>query len=373
MKKLHVYCPYCGNEADLTLSEWRCKCGEAWEPVVQCSFDKNKIQPQNNGLWRYGEIFGLGFSEEKITLGAGWTPLLKAAYKNHEIYLKLDYLSPTGSFKDRGTEVEINVLYEMGAKIVVDDSSGNAGSSLAAYAARAGIGAEIFVPDYASKNKKDQIAIYGARVNSIPGLRENAKKEAIESIHQDGVVYASHAYNPYFLLGQQSVAWEIWEQLGSQSPDWYVMPVGQGVHLLGAWMGFSRLKDAGLINKVPRMVAVQPTLLNPIVSAINQSVDELPEIKVIKPSIAEGLAIAKPVRWKRILEAIRKSNGIGISVEENEIINAQQELGRMGFYVEPTSATVIAALDKLWKIVKPNDIVVVGMTGTGLKGTPKFD
>lgn len=372
VNKMRVFCPECNQETELVLSSWRCRCGGAWEPLSLSTFAQEKIRLEKAGLWRYIELFGLDFSEPTVCLGAGWTPLIEAPFRNREVHFKVEYFSPTGSFKDRGTEVEINVLNHMGAKKVVDDSAGNAGSSLAAYAARADIEAEIFVPHYASENKKKQITVYGAKVNSVYGLRENAKKEAIKSIQSD-TVYASHAYHPCFLLGQESVAWEIWEQLGRQAPDWYVVPVGQGVHLLGAWLGFLRLKEAGLISKVPRLAAVQPALLNPIIVALKSPKAGLPDILPAKPSIAEGLAITKPVRWKRIVNAIQASEGIGISVEEEDISQAQQDFGRMGFYIEPTSATVIAALPQVFEAATPSDVIVAGLTGTGLKGAPKID
>jgi threonine synthase len=369
---MQIKCPNCQKTQILSPDDWRCQCGEAWEPIPQKDFNVRLINPEFDGLWRYGRLFGLDFDTPEVTLGAGWTPLLPAKYLDRNISLKVEYLAPTGSFKDRGTEVEINTLYKQGVQKVVDDSSGNAGSSLAAYAARAGLKAEIFVPHYASENKKKQIAIYGAEVNSIPGMREDAKKAAMASIGK-GTVYASHAYHPCFLLGQESVAWEIWEQMNYRAPDWYIVPVGQGVHLLGAWLGFSRLKSAGLIEKVPRLVAVQPTLLNPITAAVQQGISYLPEIKPNKPSIAEGLAITKPVRWKRILEAISDSHGMAFSVDEREIINAHQDLAHLGFYAEPTSATVIAALPQVFRIAQLSDIIVVPLTGSGLKGAPKID
>ena len=272
-----IQCPNCHTQIDQTPGSWRCECGEAWEPIPRNSFDNRLIDPTENSLWRYGRLFGLDFENPTITMGAGWTPLIAARYNQRDLLFKLEYISPTGSFKDRGTEVEINTLTDLRVKKVIDDSSGNAGSALAAYAARAGLEADVYVPHYASENKKKQIAIYGAGVNSIEGQRQNAKDKAIAAI-TDGVVYASHAYNPAFLLGQESVAWEIWEQMDGKIPDWYIVPVGQGVHLLGAWLGFCRLKNAGLIDKTPRMVAVQPSILNPVSTAWKNRSKTLPEL-----------------------------------------------------------------------------------------------
>jgi len=364
---MQVFCPSCQQIQALTPEEWRCQCGQAWEPVPQSDFFTDRIDGQRKDLWRYRNLFGLDFVEPKIVLGAGWTSLLPIDYQKHRVLLKLEYLSPSGSFKDRGTEVEINALYQQGVNIVVDDSSGNAGASLAAYAARGGMEARIFVPNYTSQAKIQQISAYGAKVHSIEGNREDAKIEALRSL-KPGVVYASHEYHPGFLLGQESVAWELWEQMNGQVPDWYVVPVGQGVHLLGAWLGFSRLKAAGLIKQLPRLVAVQPALLDPIIRTMKTRGDDLVELNPTRPSIAEGLAVAKPSRWKRVIQAIRESKGMGISVEEDDIHKAQIELAHLGFFVEPTSATVFAALPQLLAHIKPGDKVVIPLTGNGLKG-----
>ena len=368
---MQVICPHCNEIRELDPQVWRCECGEAWEPLDTPDFDPALIHPENYGLWRYAEIFDLGFKQPQYSLGAGWTPLVHAEVQGLNVYFKPEYISPTGSFKDRGTEVEINVLAGQDVKTVVDDSSGNAGSSLAAYATHAGLKADIYVPHYASENKKKQIAIYGATVNSIPGVRNDAKVAAMNSVGGNKV-YASHAYHPAFLLGQESIAWEIWEQLGGKAPDWFIVPIGQGVHLLGAWMGFERLRKAGLIEKTPRIVGVQPKLLNPIVRAIETDASEVQEAIPSQPSLAEGLAIAKPVRWKRILEAIRASGGTAIDVTEDEIIEGQQELAKLGLYAEPSSAVVWGALMKIRQNANPNDVFLLPLTGSGLKGAPKI-
>jgi len=368
---MQVICPVCKKITTLNPQQWRCECGEAWEPLDSKVFNPALIRPENYGLWRYSQIFDLGFDQPKVCMGAGWTPLIQTRAGRFHVCFKPEYISPTGSLKDRGTEVEINVLVNQDVETVVDDSSGNAGSSLAAYAARAGLKADIYVPHYASENKKKQIAIYGATVNSIPGVRNDAKVAAMNSV-AGKKVYASHAFHPAFLLGQESVAWEIWEQMGHKVPDWYIVPVGQGVHLLGAWMGFERLRKAGLIAKTPRIVGVQPKLLNPIVHAIETSASVVEEAVSSRPSLAEGLAIAKPTRWKRILEAIRSSGGAAVDVSEEEITASQNQLARLGFYAEPSSVVVWAAFEKIRQNADPNDVFLLPLTGSGLKGAPKI-
>lgn len=368
---MQVICPHCKEIKELDPQIWRCECGEAWEPLDRPDFDPALIHPENYGLWRYVDIFNLGFKQPQFCLGAGWTPLIPAEVQGLNVYFKPEYISPTGSFKDRGIEVAINVLAGQGVETVVDDSSGNAGSSLAAYAAQAGLMADIYVPHYASENKKRQIAIFGASVNSIPGVRNDAKVAAMNSVGGKKV-FASHAYHPAFLLGLESIAWEIWEQMGGKAPDWFVVPVGQGGQLLGAWMGFERLRKAGLIEKTPRMVAVQPTLLDPIVHSVKTNASDVEEAMSSQQSLAEGLAIAKPVRGKRILEAIRSSGGTAVNVSEDEIIEGQAQLARLGLYVEPSSAVVWAGLMKIRQFAKPDDVFLLPLTGSGLKGAPKI-
>jgi threonine synthase len=369
---MQLFCPNCKTKTNFSTEQWHCECGDAFEPQPSKDFMPDKIDVKEYGLWRYRKLYRLDFDRPKIIMGAGWTPLVSAKFENRSIFLKLEYISPTSSFKDRGTEVEINGLIHAGVENVIEDSSGNAGASLAAYAARAGIQADIFVPHYASEKKKKQISVFGAKIHSIKGPRQNATDAAIASVSK-GSVYASHAYNPLFLLGQESVAWEIWEQLKGKAPDWVIAPVGQGVHLLGAWLGFSRLKKAGLISKTPRMVAVQPKLLNPITRMWEENKQTPPEIVPSKPSIAEGLAITKPVRWQRIMQAIHESEGMACDVEEEEIINAQDKLAKMGFYVEPSSAVVLAALPQVLKFAQDSDMIVMPLTGSGLKGTPTIE
>lgn len=263
----------------------------------------------------------------------------------------------------------INVLLRQGVMQIADDSSGNAGASAAAYAARADMKADIFVPEHASPAKLAQIYSYGATVHTIPGPRENAKLAAIEQVGS-GSVYASHAYHPAFLLGQESIAWELWEQLEGSVPDWYVVPVGQGVHLLGACLGFWHLRSAGLIERLPRMVGVQPSLLAPLHTAVEQSLDAIPAVEAARPSIAEGLAIAQPVRGKRLLQAIHETGGTTVAVREEAILAAQRDLGTEGLHVEPTSAAAFAALPAVLELADPGELIVVPLTGSGLKGAP---
>ncbi|MGD9146235.1 MAG: pyridoxal-phosphate dependent enzyme [Anaerolineae bacterium] len=369
---MRVFCPECGEKETLSPQRFRCNCGGAWEFEEMVGFDLALIDQADSSLWRYHKLFGLDFDEPMVRLGAGGTPLLSAVLEGQQVSLKPEYFAPTGSFKDRGTALMINILAHQGVTHVADDSSGNAGASVAAYAARAGMKADIFVPAHASPAKQAQIAVYGANVRPIPGPRNNAKLAALEAT-EHGITLASHAYHPGFLLGQQSVAWELWEQMGRQAPDWYVVPVGQGVQLLGVWLGFRRLRAAGLVERVPRLVAVQPTLMAPLCRAFEAGLDTVPAVEPGKPSVAEGLAIAAPVRGRRLLQAVRESGGTCIMVEEEAIHAARRLLAHQGFYAEPTSATVVAALEEVKILAGPDASIVLPLTGSGLKGAPVLD
>ena len=369
---MKIFCPNCGTHATLEPETWRCQCGGAWETVLQDKFDPSLINKGITSIWRYKLLYELDFDTPKILMGAGWTPLLPLMLNGRSIQVKPEYFAPTASFKDRGTELMINILLHQGVTHIAEDSSGNAGASVAAFAARAGMKAEIFVPAHASPAKQAQIAVYGANVNPIPGPRVNAKLAAIEAVETKSVIFASHSFHPGFLLGQQSVAYELWEQLGYRSPEWYIVPVGQGVHLLGVWLGFKRLFEAGLIQRIPHMVGVQAALLAPLCRAYDAGLDTVPGVEPLGTSLAEGLAIAQPVRGRRLLQAVRESNGTCVMVGEDEIRVARQEMALQGFYIEPTSATAIAALKYLDHLVKPDDIVVIPLTGSGLKGSPSL-
>ena len=367
-----VFCSECGKRERLSPDRWRCICGSPWEPLVSSGFSLAAIDTSDYSIWRYRDLFQLDFAEPRIRLGTGWTPIVRMPWHGHEVCFKLEFLAPTGSFKDRGTEVMINVLASQGVTHVVDDSSGNAGASVAAYAAKAGMVADVFVPGYASPEKQAQIRVYGAHVHPIPGKRADASQAALEAV-KTGVALASHAYHPGFLAGQQSVAWEIWEQLGHRIPDWVVVPVGQGVHLLGLWLGFRRLRASGLTDRMPRLVGAQATAIAPLCRAFSAGFQSARGVEPSGSTVAEGLAISDPVRGRRLLEGLRETQGTCIAVEDDSILAAQHRLAGCGLYVEPTSATAVAALERLLPAIPRNETVVVPLTGTGLKGTPKAD
>ena len=352
--------------SDYIPQEWRCACGGAWEITNLHMFNPNEIRCSKWSIWRYSSLLGLDTAEGLKEMGVGWTPLVPLQIFNRSVYFKLEYLMPTGSFKDRGVNVMINHLASLDVQSIVEDSSGNAGASVAAHGAFFGIHTKIFIPENTSQNKQEQIAVYGAETIRINGTRKNVE-DAAQSAITLTTVYASHVYSPTYLAGQSTLAFEIWEQLNGKVPDWVICPLGQGGQLLGLWFGFSRLFQAGLIYKIPRLVAVQSAKVAPVYHAWEIGADLVDLLEAPGNTIAEGVAIIKPVRSKRILQAIKESNGLVMAITESEILSGQNDLAKIGFFVEPTSALVIGALKKLTKFAKKNDSILLTLTGNGLK------
>jgi threonine synthase len=230
------------------------------------SFDPTRVDGRNYTLWRYQAALPVPDAATPVTLGEGWTPLVAAEWDGRPLHFKAEYLNPTGSFKDRGMAMVVTALKTMGVRDVVEDSSGNAGAALAAYAARAGLSAAIYVPAHASPVKQAQIAAYGAEVVPIPGPRAEATR-AVHQAVEKGAVYASHVYSPFFSQGVKTLAFELWEQLGGRAPESIVVPVGHGSLLLGLYQGLRALLLAGLIERLPRLFGVQAQACAPLAGA----------------------------------------------------------------------------------------------------------
>jgi threonine synthase len=323
------------------------------------------------GLWHYLEALPLPAAAQPISLGEMCTPLLPIEDSASRLHLKLDFLFPTGSFKDRGAAVMMTQIRSLGVSHVVEDSSGNAGAAVAAYAAAARISASVYVPANAPVAKTAQIALYGANLVRVPGPRaaatEAAQQEAARSY------YASHVWNPFFLEGVKTVAFEIWEQLGQQAPDWVITPVGHGTMLLGLYKGFDYLLRAGMIQRLPRIAGVQAAAVAPLAAATAQQMNRLPEI-VAGDTLADGIAIARPLRWRQILSAVRATDGQIVTVAEHEIKQAVLAWARRGILMEPTSATALAAYTTLsnTQVFSASDVVVVPVTGSGVKSAQRI-
>jgi threonine synthase len=347
---------------------WRCDCGSFLDLEFKPKFPIKKILKRGPTLWRYREAIPILQDEHILSMGEGFTPLEEMEFNGHRVLLKIDYLFPTGSYKDRGATVLVSKLRELGIRKVIEDSSGNAGSAIAAYCARAGIECEIYVPESTSSGKLVQIQAYGATLKKVEGSREKTAKVAMKAASK--IYYASHCWNPFFLHGTKTFAFEIWEQIGWRAPDALVLPVGHGTLFLGAYIGFKELKDAGKVERIPRLVGIQSAACAPLYQAFKKGWREALPIEK-KETTAEGIAIANPVRGRQILEAIRETGGEVLAVKEKEIGVAMKEMSRKGHFIEPTSAATIAGLKKYLSQKKQKEIVVSTLTGMGLKSVGK--
>jgi threonine synthase len=313
-------------------------------------------------MWRYR---GWLPEAEPVTLGEPRTALVDVGGVEGRVVAKLEGGLPTGSFKDRGAAVTVAWLRAGGIREIVVDSSGNAAASFAAYTARAGLHAHLFVPADASPAKLAQARAHGATITTVPGPRSASGEAARAAVEVSGpdVTYASHLWQAAFLAGTATFAYEVYEQLGGRAPDTLVAPLGGGTLLLGAHLGFGRLRDAGLIERIPRLVGVQSSACAPLARAFREGMDDA---MAVDPgtTIAEGIRIARPPRSRQILTAIGQTGGDIVEVTDAEIRDALRRLLAQGLYVEPTSAVASAGLARLG----PGDgIVVVALTAHGLK------
>jgi threonine synthase len=329
-----------------------------------------QIDPETRSLWRYRAA--LPFQpDDPITLGEGTTPLLRRAIHNAPVHLKCEWLMPTGSFKDRGASVMLSLLRAQGITAVLEDSSGNGGAAIAAYAAAGGMAATIMAPASTSPAKLVQMRAHGATLELVPGTRQDTADAAIRRAQQ--IFYASHNWHPFFLHGTKTLAYELWEDLGFRAPDNVITPCGAGSNVLGCEIGFSELQRAGEIAAIPRIFAVQPANCGPIAAAFLAGADT-PVPTAITPTIADGTAIAQPIRLREVLGTLSESRGGAVMLTEQEIAHAMFDLARLGLYVEPTAAQPVAAFAKLLQAgtITPGQTTVLVLTGSGLKATPRI-
>ena len=326
------------------------------------------------GIWRHRPALGLPEGIPEISLGEGDTPIVSlprwgAAHGISRLLAKLEYVSPTGSFKDRGAAAVIAVLAGDGIDSIVEDSSGNAGAAVAAYAARAGLRAQIFVPESAPAAKRDQIAGYGAEVVAIAGTREDVATAAEHAAHAPDVAYASHARHPAFVEGTKTFGLEIAASLVDNPPLHIVLPVGNGGLLLGAFKAYRELAAAGFPAPLPRLHAAQASACAPLSAAFAAGADAPLEIQA-QPTVAGGVAVGRPARGAEVLRAVRASGGAIVDVDDAAARLARAELSRLeGLDLEYTSAVAFAATARLRALgeVGPDDRVLIAATGSGLK------
>ncbi|MFK8912608.1 pyridoxal-phosphate dependent enzyme, partial [Streptomyces sp. YS-3] len=336
-------CPRDGTRVPVeAAAPWCCPaCAGPWDlDFTAGAVRQESLAGRVNSLWRYAEALPLD-GPPPVTLGEGRTPLVPL---DDTVSAKLDFLTPTLSFKDRGAVVLAELARRLAPERVIADSSGNAGTSVAAYMARAGLPCTVYVPEATSPKKVEQIAAHGARVERVPGDREATARAARTAADTPGTFYASHVFNPYFLHGTKTYVYELWEDLGGRLPASIVVPVGNGTLLLGAALATAELYAHGLIAERPALIAVQAEAVSPLATAFRAGADEPAADTAAADTLAEGIAIPRPPRGRQILRAVRESGGTFLTVTEPQIAAAQRDLAGRGLYVESTGVACWAAV-----------------------------
>ena len=364
-----LVCSSCKKTYSLNDLRWKCDCGSVLDISFSPVFELAKIRLRKPTMWRYREAIPIHNDRDIVTFDEGFTPLTRVRFKDYPVLVKQDHLFPSASYKDRGASVLISKAKELGVRSVVEDSSGNAGCAIAAYCARARISCEIFVPQSTSAAKLAQIESYGAHLNKVPGSREDTAKAVLQAAEKH--YYASHSWNPFFFQGTKTFAYEVCEQLGWKSPDTIIAPAGNGTLVLGCFIGFDDLRSAGIIDTIPKIIAVQSAGCAPLYNAFKEGSREIPVIDKVE-TIAEGIAIADPIRGVQIIEAVRKSGGDFMIVDDTEVMDSLKAMGLQGFFIEPTSAATTAAVGNYVNTLKKDEVIVSVLTGHGLKSTEKI-
>ncbi len=372
MSHVALKCTQCATLHATDMRTLRCRKCEA---LLEVEYAGGPLGPQPSD-WRGPDIpLPMHDRDAVVSLGEGNTPCVRLDSLGRslglsELYAKLEYVNPTGSFKDRGTAVMMSVAREQGVEEIVEDSSGNAGASAAAYAARAGIKAHVFAPASAPGPKIRQIAVYGAEVHPIDGPREAAAEAAVRFYTERGLVYTSHNLSPYYVEGTKTFAYELWRQLPEIARGHVVVPVGNGSLYMGAWRGFEELRRAGQMTDVPRLHCIQSTSAMPIAAAhVGEEWSPAPGAT----TIAGGISAIDPARKGLVLDVLRATGGTALAVEDRDILRWHQFLAeKEGIYAEPTSAAAFAGLEELVRLgeIDRGDVVVVPVTGSGLKDSP---
>ena len=309
---------------------------------------------------------------DPVTLGEGNTPVVRLAKVGRmlgmdNLYAKLEFLNPTGSFKDRGSAVLVSALKSKGVRSAGEDSSGNAGASIAAYCAQAGIEATIFAPASAPPMKLQQISFYGARVVKVEGGRATVAAACRQYCLDEGAIYASHNLSPLFIEGTKGFAAEAASQM-DETLEHVLFPVGNGSLLLGAWKGFEGLAELGELAKMPKLHCIQSEACMPVAAAF-EGRDWMPPAEGVT-TVAGGIAVDRPPRLGQILDALADSDGGAVAVSEHDIVRWQRRLSvDEGLFVEPTSASVLAGLESMLESGKigAEETTLVALTGFGFK------
>lgn len=375
-----IVCPRCRNSFALGKAINLCPCGSPLlvrydARKIARAVKKSELKSRPSTLWRYQEFLPLRAEKNRVSLGEGFTPLIEARRLASELNIKRLWIkdeaqNPTGSFKDRGLSVAVSLAKELGIKKVAIPSAGNAGGSLSAYAARAGMEAYVFMPKDTPRANQIEAARYGAKLTLVDGLINDCGRLIAERKGAEGWFDVSTLKEPYRVEGKKTMGLEIAEQLDWKLPDVIVYPTGGGTGLIGMWKGFNELEEISWIgSKRPRMVSVQAEGCAPIVRAYNEG-KEKAEPWLNAKTIASGLRVPQAVADFLMLQVIRESKGIALSVSDSEMVREIDHVGRSeGLFFCPEGGAGVAALRRLvqqgW--IKPTETVLIFNTASGLK------
>lgn len=362
--KAEYVCYKCGKKEDVSTRKPKCDCGGLWTLHYDIpDFDEKLIDKNEWSMFRYRSFMPLdGETWRSVSLGEGMTPIVRF---DEDLSLKMDYFMPTLSFKDRGAAVLISHCKAIGVDSVVQDSSGNAGNSVAAYCGKTGIECEIFVPEGTSPKKIDMIKAHGAKVNVVPGNRDHCADVCRSKVDSENKYYANHVYNPFFYEGTKTYIYEVYEQL-HRIPQNIFIPLGNGTLFLGAIFGLEHLLKSKCIDKMPNIIAIQSAHCAPFAKAKELGL-KTPAQVVPTPTLAEGIAIGKPMRGEEILEKIYKYNIEIVEIPEDRILPAREALARKGIYCEHTTAGNYAAYLRYCSEHGKTPDSLITMCGAGLK------
>ncbi len=382
MNLTHLECAACGlrYEANILLN----LCTECEKPLSACydldkakqTLTKDSLKDRVTSLWRYREVLPNRHDENIVSFGEGWTPLLKTDRLSERLDIKLNLFvkdesnNPTQSFKARGMTTAISMAKELGVKKVAVPSAGNAAGALAAYAARAGMEAHIFMPDDTPKANIIECQQTGAFVTLMDGLITDCGAEIAKRKEAEGWFDVSTLKEPYRLEGKKTMGYELAEQFEWDLPDVILYPTGGGTGLIGMWKAFNEMEEMGWISeKRPRMISVQSTGCAPIVDAFHAGKRFADEFENAA-TVASGLRVPKAVGDFMIIDALRESKGTAVSVSDQELTEAVKEIGSSeGLFVAPEGAACLPALRNLieQEFVKEDEKVLIYNTGAGVK------
>lgn len=383
----HLECSLCKRSHDAECIQGLCiECGK---PLfarydldrAATALTKNSLQNRESSLWRYREVLPIGNANNIISFGEGWTPLLRAQRlasslpMKTKLFIKDEGQNPTQSFKARGMTAAISRAKELGVTKVAVPSAGNAAGAMAAYAARAGMEAYIFMPSDTPRANVIECQQMGANVTLIDGLITDCGKIVAERKEAEGWFDVSTLKEPYRVEGKKTMGYELAEQLGWELPDVIIYPTGGGTGLIGMWKAFDEMEQMGLIgSKRPRMVSVQSETCAPIVRAFHNG-DRFAEEFENASTVASGLRVPKAIGDFLIIDALRASGGTAVAVSDEDLISAVKEIGSAeGIFTAPEGAACLPALRKMMSegMIEENETVVLFNTGSGVKYLEAF-